>query len=209
MSEVDRTRWNARYRERQLDLTPAASLVALTDRLKPVGPATRALDLACGTGRNALYLAELGYEVEAWDLSEVALNQLRAEIERRAAAGRRLSIVVRQVDLDRAALLRQPELLPVSRFDLIVDYYYLERALFRAIARALRPGGLLVFETVLDVEAGRARIANPDHRLARGELGAAFPGLETLEYVEDESAGRALLFARRPGAEPARREPSA
>ena len=190
MAEQDRQRWNARFAEREPDFTPARSLVALGPRLRPTRPGARALDLACGLGRNALYLAELGYRVDAWDISDRALALLGAELDRRAAAGRPLPVSPRRVDLDHAAL-------PRSAYDLVLDYYFLDRALFESLAAALRPGGLLVFETAVDLGWGAEHVKHPAHRLQSGELGRAFAGLEVLEYVEDERAGVARLLARR------------
>jgi SAM-dependent methyltransferase len=199
MSSDDRARWNLRHADRPLEVAPSASLVALAERLRPPRAAARALDLACGSGRNALFLAQLGYQVDAWDISDTALVMLQTRIDRQRAAGQRCAITTRQVDLD-AQAARDPALLPAATYDLVVNYFYLERALFRQIARALRPGGLLVFETILDVETGRARVSNPLHRLAPGELRRAFPELNVLEYVEDRWAGRARLVAIRPTA---------
>jgi SAM-dependent methyltransferase len=197
VSTDDRERWNRRHAERPRDFAPAKSLAALADRLRPTHPGARALDLACGSGRNALFLAQLGYAVDAWDISDTALATLQTEIERRRAAGQHCTVNTRQVDLD-AQAARNPDLLPASSYDLVLNYLYLERALFRPIARALRPGGLLVFETILDSEPGRAHLPNPAYRLAPGELRSAFPELDLLEYAEDPGAGRARLVAARP-----------
>lgn len=189
MSEQDRRRWNERYATGRHDLRPAASLVALAPRLQPP-PGARALDLACGVGRNALFLAELGYHVDAWDISDTALAALEAELRRRAAAGQPLAVTTRQVDLDTAEL-------PAAAYDLVLDYYFLDRRLFPVMAAALRPGGLLLCETFLDSARGREHIANPAYLLERGELPRAFADLQVVEYVEDEAAGIARLLARR------------
>ncbi len=190
MAEQDRARWNERYAGQVYDFTPAASLVALGPRLRPGRPDARALDLACGGGRNALYLATLGYRVDAWDISDMALDLLRAELDRRAAAGESLAVRPREVDLNTADL-------PPAAYDLVLDYYFLDRSLFPALAAAPRPGGLVLIETFLESGRGREHVANPAHRLAPGELARAFAGLETLEYVEDADEGVVRLLARR------------
>lgn len=189
MSEQDRRRWNERYLAGRYDLRPAASLVGLAPRLRPRRGA-RALDLACGAGRNALFLAELGYHVDAWDVADVALAVLRAELDRRAAAGQPLAVTPLQVDLDTAEL-------PAATYDLVLDYYFLDRRLFPAMAATLRPGGLLLCETYVDSARGREHIANPAHLLQRGELPRAFASLDIIEYIEDEAAGTARILARR------------
>ena len=67
MSSDDRARWNLRHADRPVDFSPADSLVALAERPRPIRPGARALDLACGSGRNALFLAQLGYDVLSVD----------------------------------------------------------------------------------------------------------------------------------------------
>jgi tellurite methyltransferase len=191
VSDQDRVRWNQRYAGRTYDFTPAASLVALSSLLRPDRRGARALDLACGGGRNALYLAELGYRVDAWDVSDVGLAILRAELDRRAGAGRPLAVAAQRVDLQAVEL-------PSATYDLVLDYYFLERSLFPAMAAALRPDGLVLVESYLDSPLGHEKMSNPAYRLAPGELRAAFAELDILEYVEDERSGVARLLARRP-----------
>lgn len=199
MAESDCVRWNARYTggHGSSDSAPAPSLVALGSRLRAHHADARALDLACGTGRNAIFLAELGYRVDAWDISEVALGALQAELDRRAASGQSLAVVPRRVDLDGEADPAGGPI-PPSAYDLVLDYYFLERALFPAMAAALRPAGWLLVETFLDAGRAREQVANPAYRLARGELPRAFDRLEIVEYVEEAEAGLARLLARRP-----------
>jgi tellurite methyltransferase len=72
MTEADRERWNQRYRDGAYDFRPADWLLAHSSWLKPATEGVRALDLACGAGRNSLHLASLGYAVDAWDISDVA-----------------------------------------------------------------------------------------------------------------------------------------
>ncbi|MDQ3675809.1 MAG: class I SAM-dependent methyltransferase, partial [Actinomycetota bacterium] len=95
----------------------------------------RALDVASGNGRNALYLAGLGFEVDALDISDVAIDGLRT-----AARERDLPVHARLVDLEDDGL-------PAGSYDVVVNMNYLQRDLFGALAQAVRPGGLLLFET--------------------------------------------------------------
>jgi tellurite methyltransferase len=96
-----------------------------------------ALDLACGSGRNALWLAEQGYQTLGVDRNGTALDELSQE-----AARRGLSIRTQAVDLEHG----QP-FLERDMFDLIVVAHYLHRPLFPVLVRAVRPGGVLVYET--------------------------------------------------------------
>ena len=202
MADADRQRWNERYvREGHEDgqraaFAPADWLVAMAERLGPKHVGARALDIASGTGRQALFLASLGYTVEAWDISDVALSALEAEVARRAVAGQPVAIETRALDLERTPL-------PVEAFDLILDKHYLDRRLFPSMVRALRPGGVLIVHTFLFVPGGpnTARLSNPAHALQPGELEAAFGAqLELLELTEDTAREEAHLLARRPTA---------
>lgn len=191
MAEIDRQRWNQRYRRGAYDFSPAAWLVAREALLRPRRPGARALDVACGAGRNSLYLADLGYTVDAWDISEVGLDLLRQELSRRRAAAQPLAVTTCQVDLDAGEL-------PRAAYDLVLDAYFLDRSLFPSMVGALRPGGLLVVHTFLRRDEQDER--NPDHLLERGELRAATVGLDILDDQEDPVEGWAGLVARRPGA---------
>lgn len=178
----DRIRWNRRYRERpgrDCDLQPSRWLIAHRRLLleQPKGPA---LDLACGRGRNSRYLAELGFSVDAVDISDVAIDRLT-----RRAAHWKLPIHPRVLNLERW-------ILPRNRYQVIVNINYLERKIFPAIVEALLPGGLLFFATYLKGPTApiRGRL-RPAYLLDPGELFRAFPALEIIDYREDpgESPG--------------------
>lgn len=171
----DRVRWNRRYREREERdrARPPSRWLTSHRRLLLKLPKGPAFDLACGTGRNSLYLARLGFKVEAVDISDVAVDRLRTR-----AARRKLPIRARVLNLENAGL-------PRGRYRVIVNVNYLERKLFPAIQAALRPGGLLFFVSFLKGPSAplRGRL-NPDYLLDPGELLRAFPALEILEYRE-------------------------
>lgn len=175
MALSDRERWNARYRDRG----PAAFGDAPSDWLKrhenllEEQPRGRALDIACGNGRNARYLAGLGFEVDALDISEVAIDWLQ---ERAATAG--LPVHPRVTDLTH-------EPLPVGRYQIILNFNYLERSIFPSIGGALAPGGLLFFETFIrdQIDLFESRIL-PRYTLEHNELLRAFYSLRVLHYRE-------------------------
>jgi tellurite methyltransferase len=196
------SKWDARYRA-AVD-KPLAESAAFVRELLPLLPVGPALDLACGTGRHALLLAERGQAVTAVDCSAVALEI----VERRARAaqcavkrierasevtGRGHGIHLWQADLEDANL-------PAEAFSLVVCVNYLQRSLFSQIERALIPGGVLLFETftVAQLEfSGGPR--NPEYLLESGELRAAFPELRSLFYRELRAGkGIASLIARKP-----------
>jgi tellurite methyltransferase len=190
MREDARIEWNQRYDQgshASLDPDPffvRAYREFVEPRFKYVG---RALDLAGGLGRHALYLAERGWLVTLMDTSDVALKQAR-----RLAEQADLHIFAEQVDLTDAQL-------PEDAFDLIVVFFYLERSLFTQIAAALRPGGMLIYKTyTMEQQKVSGGPSHPMHLLQSGELKSAFGGLEILHYNETVTdKAIAELVARR------------
>lgn len=154
----------------------------------------RALDLACGRGRNAMYLAQEGFQVEAWDRDAEALEGLRSTADALGLS----APTTRLVDLEQA-----PEIPPAS-VDLITVFYYLQRDLVPTIVRALKPGGILVYETFLI--DNHERFNHPRRRefcLNHNELLSLFRELRVLAYregapVPDKGPFTAALVAQRP-----------
>ncbi|MEA3291169.1 MAG: class I SAM-dependent methyltransferase [Pseudomonadota bacterium] len=179
----DITRWNRKYRELESepDWTPEPELVEFSDQIRGSG---LALDLACGAGKNALYLARLGYDVIAMD---AALEGLRRCAQ--AAHWERLTVHPACVDLERYPL-------PESRFDLIIVVRYLNRALFPAIQTALKPGGLLFYKTFNRNFLQQKPGFNPDYVLRPGELVKSFSDLEIFESSDGEHASTSFIIAR-------------
>lgn len=182
-AEPAREKWNRRYEERGLTPFPDRPSEWLAEnRALLAGPAgRRALDVACGDGRNSLYLAQLGFAVDAVDVSDVAVAALQA-----AAAQRELPVEARRMDLE-------VEPLPVAGYDAVVVINYLQRDLFGALERALRPGGLLIVETVCRAHVDElGKSFDPRFVLDDGELLRAFPKLLVRHYREGvaERAGR-------------------
>lgn len=165
------TKWDSRYR----DADPAqATPLDLLQRFSHLLPAEGdALDLACGLGANARFLAERGLAVAAWDISPVAIEKLAA-----FSGENGLTIDARVVDLCATPL-------PVEQFDVIVVGHFLERHLFPAIAAALRPGGLLFYQTFTRERVGGGGPSNPEFLLAANELRDAFAGLRLVHYLEE------------------------
>lgn len=144
----------------------------------------RALDLACGPGRHALYLARLGWRVTAVDASTVAIGMLRAQ-----AAG--LSIDVRLADLERGEFVVAPD-----SYELICDFLYLQRDLFPQIRAGVHPGGIFAGAIHLLQEGCDATPHNPDFLLHPGELRGFFDGWKIIYYSEGGAEGRARRMAR-------------
>ncbi len=176
MSLADQLRWDSRYKQATQAPAPAA---VLTDNLHLLPTSGKALDLACGLGGNALWLAERGLTVEAWDCSAVALEKLQ-----QMAGQRSLEITTRVADLDDTL----PE---AASFDLIVVSSFLNRTLCPAIANALRPGGILAYQTFTQAQAvsGLGGPSNPAFLLAPGELLCLFADLAPCVYREERDCG--------------------
>ena len=191
MSEEDRARWDARYGAGDwADLDEPARI--LRDAEAWLRPPGLVLDIACGAGRNALHLARRGFQVIGVDISWEGLRLL---VER--ARAERLAVHAVHADLEELVV-------PDSKFDVIVNTRFLLRRLFPLYRSALRPDGLLIFETFnveeIEVLGGDIRRA---YALERGELLSAFGDFEILLYeegvFEEEEGARGLarLVARR------------
>lgn len=152
---------------------PTAFLSEVVQRWQPGA----ALDLACGVGRDAVYLASLGWRVTAVDVLPDALDRAR-ELARRYAAAIE-PIKWRQVDLEREALAFE------SAFDLVVGFRYLHRPLFGHLTNWLRPGGHVVYETFTTLHRERhGRPAADAHVLNPGELPRLLAGFDIRHHSE-------------------------
>lgn len=180
---MDLRGWDDRYRAQEETSAPTPLVVDTARHLKP----GRALDLACGTGRNALWLASRGWSVTAVDGSAVAIEKLRA------SAGA-LPIDARVADLERGEFK-----IAEASWDLILVCYYLQRDLFEPVKLGVVPGGVVI-AIVHIVEPGEER---GRYRLRSGELVRYFEGWEILhsrEGVPEDASHRrasAEIVARR------------
>lgn len=172
-------------------LVPARHVPArwLTDHVHLLPASGDALDLACGRGRHALWLAARGFTVHAVDRDEDAIASLREE-----AARQGLEVAARILDLERPT-----PVIAASAYDVIVGVHYLHRPLFPQIVAALRPGGVLVYETFTVDQAAIGKPTNPDFLLRPGELPTLVAPLELCVAREGAYDGRmvASVVARR------------
>jgi SAM-dependent methyltransferase len=168
-------------------MAPARWLVDHAHLLPTTGDA---LDVASGSGRNAYWLAARGLRTLAVDRSSMAIAEIRETARRRD-----LPLRADIVDLE-----TNDARLPVAAYDVIVVVHYLHRPLFPALKAALRPGGLLVYETFTRAQAARGKPTNPDFLLEPGELARLVAPLEVLFEREGEFEGKELasvIAARR------------
>lgn len=171
MAQADRERWDKKHRERGFHPGVSAVLKRWADRLPRRG---RALDVAGGSGRHSLWLAERGLSVRLLDIAPVAIAQAEEEARRRG-----LAIATAVLDLEEGSF-------PAGPWDLILSFHYLQRDLFPAFAAELASGGVLAF--VQPTRKNLERHPRPSARflLEEGELAGLIEGagLAVLELRE-------------------------
>lgn len=181
MGQDRHRQWDQRHAAAD-DLGSVASVLADNAHLL-LGPG-RALDLACGRGANALWLAGQGFQVSAWDYSTIALERLREAAEARGLA----------IDTELRDITAQPP--GPESYDLVLVSHFLERALCPAIQAALRPNGVLCYQTFSQDAPPGIGPSNPAFRLAPNELLRLFPGLRLRHYREEGELGDTRRGAR-------------
>lgn len=154
---------------------------------------TGVLDLACGSGRNGIFLSRYKIPVVFADINEVALQDVQARLQSEGLTGNCWHVDFEQSDV---------KILDENRFDGILVFNYLHRALLPAIKAAVRPGGLVFYETFTVLQRKFGRPSNPDFLLLPGELSLCFNDWEVLHYYEGElhepDRAVAQLVARKP-----------
>jgi 2-polyprenyl-3-methyl-5-hydroxy-6-metoxy-1,4-benzoquinol methylase len=169
-----KAKWNERYRaatgERRASQVLKENLHLLPD-------SGRALDLACGLGANAILLAQQGLKVDAWDIADAAIVALQA-----LALKRHLSIQAEVRDVE----AHPPE---PKTFDVIVVSYFLNRDIIPALIQALKPGGLICYQTFTRQRVSDRGPQRAEFRLADQELLSLFSELQVLFYREEGRLG--------------------
>jgi len=172
MAADEKERWDSKHTAEHEPGEPAAFL----RQILQTGPweiqPGRALDIATGKGRNALFLAEQGFTVDAIDISAVGLQQAQRQADQK---GRTLNLI--QADL---ASFEFPD----SAYDLILNINFLLRPLVPKIKNALRPGGYIIFDTYLIDQQDLGHPRNPAYLLNHNELLDLFRGFRILCYQE-------------------------
>ncbi len=167
-------KWNKIYLEKQKEPTPALVLTVNQHLLPNQG---RALDLACGLGGNAIALAKLGFLVDAWDISDVAISNLKKYADKNSLV---CNAQVRDV------IANPPD---VNSYDVIIVSYFLFRALSESLVSALKPGGVLYYQTYCVDKVTVEGPSNPDFLLADNELLSLFSSLNVRAYSENALLG--------------------
>lgn len=178
MAAQDKVRWDKKYQDNPI---PDQPTLFITEYAK-LASGKKALDIACGMGRNSKYLASMGFEVDALDISSVAIDALH-DIPH---------IYPKEVDLDHYELLK-------NHYDLIICTNFLKRELFIPITEALVEGGVFLYETFLYHPDNHNAPSNPAFLLNEGELEVTFDHrfqiLHLREYWDTDMQGHKTMKA--------------
>ena len=157
---------------------PAQFLVENTDLL----PRGRVLDVAMGSGRNAIYLARMGFRVEGVDASREVVEEALARAREEG-----ISIRTRVEDLEKIPYIDE------EAYDLVICFNYLQRSLMPQVKNWVKPGGMLVYETFIVDQVQFGKPLNPDHLLRHNELLHTFRDFRVLRYSEGIIQGKKAI----------------
>ncbi len=169
------SRWNTRYESVEIAAAKPSRVIEENAHLLP--NSGKALDLACGLGANALWLAKQGMQTSAWDISDVVIGKLRDYVLR---FDLKVSPQVRDA-------VSNPPL--ANSFDVIVVSRFLERGLMPHLVDALNTGGLIFYQTFIQDAVSGTGPSNPAYRLRCNELLMLFKPLRVLVYREEGTVG--------------------
>lgn len=175
MDYDEKALWNRKYSEgSHRSPEPDPLLVSAYTEFLPASAPGKALDVAGGVGRHALWLAERGWQVKLVDVSEVGI-----ELARQNARQRNVLMETEVLDLNHVPDLGR------EQYDLVVVFFYLQRELFPALIAALKPGGFLIYKTYsTEQRKFSGGPSHPLHLLEPNELLHAFSSLRVLHYHE-------------------------
>jgi tellurite methyltransferase len=186
MSQADKVKWNQKYSEK-LNPPSIPKANARLNELLPLLNVGSCLDFACGPGGNSILLAQQGFHVTAWDVSDVAIRHLRSLAHKST-----LPITAIVVDLD--------DPIDTAMFDLVIVTFYLNRLLFPFIKKSVAPGGVFFMQTFYQSARDGHPLISNDYKLRPGELKEIFHDWEVLDFLEDELTGlQSILVKKRAG----------
>ena len=169
MAIKDKIKWDKKYQNTPKLLEERDPSVKLMHAVK-ITKGKKALDIACGSGKNSIYLAKNGFDVDAMDISEVALQSLNQKAYK--------NITTHLIDLEGFKPTKE-------HYDLIVKTNYLDRDILPHLALALKKDGILFIETYMNHENNEKANSNPHFLLQKDELKTFFAeGFEILDYDE-------------------------
>src|SRR3990172_3359421 len=187
-SEQDRLFWNKRY-DTETYILGKEPVEFLKEHIN-ILPGGKGLDIAMGEGRNAVFLAKNGFEVDGCDVSEIAVKKTLGLAKENNV---RVNAFVADLEIYK---------LPKDAYDVVACFYYLQRSLIPQIKEALKPGGMVIYETytIENWERGFEGPKNEDYLLKTNELLDLFKDLTIIYYRElvlDDKKAVASLIARK------------
>ena len=176
MDLESQTKWNNIYADATIGSYSVSRILTENEHLLPQNG--RALEIACGTGSDSIFLAQRGLQTDAWDISDTVVAKLNQFAEEN-----QLSIIAESRDIN----VQPPE---DETYDVIVIAHFLERKIAPTLISALKPGGLLFYQTfVKEVTPNYSGPSNPAFRLDTNELLQLFPGMQIVVYREEGLIG--------------------
>jgi tellurite methyltransferase len=178
-------KWNTKHKE-QLEQKKEPTANRRLEGLSSYLNGGRALDIACGLGGNSLFLAKKNYQVQAVDISDIAIAYIQDQ-----TAKRKLSIDPQKCDLTDINKLQWSS----DTFNLVVITYYLDRELLPIIKRIITENGYFFMETYFQSPQDNQKISNK-YKLEPQELLSEFKDWKILYYEENEQEGRQTIFCQ-------------
>ena len=175
MNDKTKEKWDKNYDSCSSDYPSTAEVLRQNQHLLPTQGT--ALDLACGRGANAIFLAENGLTVSAWDISASALEHLSSEAIKKDL----------EIELEARNIFQRPP--EPNSFDVITVSHFLERELIDNIRAAIKKDGLIFYQTFIKDKVSSTGPSNPDYLLDNNELLNFFKDWKVIFYREEGLLG--------------------
>lgn len=182
-----KTKWNSKHKERLEQLKDPVVNPRLLNLSTYLNGGT-ALDIACGLGGNSLFLAHKNYQVEAIDISDVAINFVQEQ-----ARSNSLNIHPRLCDLTELKHIEWQD----QTFNLVVMTYYLDRSIFPIVKNLIQQDGYFFMETFLQTPQNQNEGVSNQYKLQSNELLSEFSNWKILYFEENEQDGRQTIFCQK------------
>jgi tellurite methyltransferase len=179
-------KWNSRYRECDIESVAPIDFLQRFSYLLPTCKNQKAVDYAAGVGANSIFLAKRGYEVDSFDISDIAVNKLK-EYKKKY----KLKINPQCVDLSTHKVKK-------NYYNLAIVTFFMQRELIHTIIKSLKKNGLIFYKTVCNNNwMPRRFLSHPDFVLQPNELLKLFVDFHIIYYNEDETDSNACIIARK------------
>lgn len=182
-----KTKWNSKHKERIEQLKDPVVNPRLLNLSTYLNGGT-ALDIACGLGGNSLFLAHKNYQVEAIDISDVAINFIQEQ-----ARSNNLNIHPRLCDLTELKHIEWQD----QTFNLVVMTYYLDRSIFPIVKSLIQQDGYFFMETFFQTPQNQNEGVSNQYKLQSNELLSEFRNWKILFFEENEQDGRQTIFCQK------------